>query len=132
MSEKLNIGVFAVEDIILLQENTPFFEKGCEFFITGINTIAPIPPLETNMSQEDLYKHLKDFCFKRIGTSKINYGQKFDVASASSIFKIDKLTDITSRIFVSNYVITYNKKSNKLRVFDSKANVEVFNTEFKP
>jgi len=33
-------------------------------------------------------------------------------------FTIDKLTSITDRIWVSNYIILFNTETNKLRIFD--------------
>ena len=34
-------------------------------------------------------------------------------------YRVDVLTDISTRVFVSNYIVVYNKETNKLRVFDA-------------
>lgn len=48
--------------------------------------------------------------------------------------KVDQITPLTSRMFVGNYCITYNKETNKLRVFDTNIKddtrlAELFNSE---
>jgi hypothetical protein len=46
-------------------------------------------------------------------------------------YKIDKLTPLTSRVFINNYCITFNKETGKLRVYDENISQdkEIFNSE---
>ncbi len=64
--------------------------------------------------------------------------QSIEINVGGVEYKIDVLTSISTRVFVSNYIITYNKETNELRVFnannidDSEQEItkgELFNTE---
>lgn len=131
------IDDFEIGNILMLEEDTTHLKKGTELYLSSRATVECVHPYTCSLSPKELYGHLKGSSFKRVGANKSDYGDMSPQEIRGNVggvdFRIDKLTSVTTRIFVSNYLITYNNETNKLRVFDENnplgKDIPIFNTE---